>query len=292
MANINNLRTPSVPKLERRVAAVESGAPMNNAGVGRSGFEVYDGGTINVSSGNIIGAGVFSWQGSFDQSGTTTISGALTIAGPTGITGSLTIQGTTSVTGDFTVTGPTHLNGVTDIGGNTTVTGTLDVTGVTTLDGDTTVNGKFDVTGDSTISGTLDVTGAMASKGTLSIEGVTTLKNDLNVTTGGKIKVGVMTLSPIASGGRIEFDNAARLESTSNGMIMDNGDGSSSLTLTDGARLAGGGALVSASPAGVSLTGTRVTLNGKVIPAGIDTTTGKTPNVYIDPATREMFLVL
>lgn len=201
MANINNLNTPNIPKLEQRVRAVESGAPMNNAAVGRSGFEVYDNGTINVSSGNIIGAGTFSWQGSFSQAGNTTFSGSTTLAGPTGVTGSLTVQGATSVTGPFTVTGVTQLNGKTDVGGAFTVTG------LTKLQGNTTVSGTF------------DVTGAMATKGTLSVEGVTTLKSDLNVTTG-KVKVGTMTLDPASASGAINFANGAQVASASNVLAL------------------------------------------------------------------------
>lgn len=201
MANINNLNTPSIPKLEQRVRAVESGAPMNNAGVGRSGFEVYNQGTINVSNGNIIGAGTFSWQGSFSQSGTSVLSGSTTIAGPTGITGQLTIQGATSVTGPFTVTGVTKLDGKTDVGGAFTVTG------LTKLDGNTTV------------SGTLDVTGAMATKGTLSVEGITTLKNDLRVVSGGKITVGQMTINPTANGGSIQFPGNQTIYASSTRLV-------------------------------------------------------------------------
>lgn len=224
MAMINNLSQPQLGEIFRRLHALENAAPMNNGAVGRSGFEVYDQGTINVSNGNIIGAGTFSWQGSFSQSGTSILSGSTTIAGPTGITGTLTIQGSTSVTGPFTVTGVTKLNGVTDVGGAFTVTGDTKLNGKTDVGGAFTVTGLTKLNGNTTVGGTIDVTGAMATKGTLSVEGVTTLKADLNVTSG-KINAGGMVIDPVANGGSLRFPSghvlygtATELRSTSLGL--------------------------------------------------------------------------
>lgn len=259
MSAINNLSQPQVSEIFRRIKALENAAPMNNGAVGRSGFEVYDNGTINVSSGNIIGAGVFSWQGSFSQSGTSIISGSTTISGPTGITGQLTIQGTTSVSGSFTVTGPTKLNGVTDVGGAFTVTGDTKLNGKTDVGGAFTVTGLTKLQGNTTVSGTLDATGAMSTKSTLSVEGVTTLKNDLNVTTGGKIKAGQMTIDPTANGGSIVFPNSQFIYASATRLVA----------------------------ASLQLTGTLEVTNSVTF-KGLQSTTSAA-NVYINPSTGVLY---
>ena len=249
MTQFDNLNSGQVRDILKRLAKLESGTPMNNAAVGRSGFEVYDGGTINISSGNILGAGGFSWQGSFSQSGSTTFSGSTTIAGPTGVTGSLTIQGTTSVTGPFTVTGATKLNGVTDVGGAFTVTG------LTKLQGNTTV------------SGTLDVTGNMASKGTLSIEGITTLKNDLILTGGGKITAGNVTIDPTSSGGAVLFSTGGGIQGAG-GDFVAKGAGNAGFLSNDTAALFAGSKQITVSDSGYKF-------------ASVPTTTSAA-NVYMD----------
>lgn len=252
MGLINDVTRSQLPEILYRLRALENASPMNNGAVGRSGFEVYDGGTINISSGNLIGAGTFIWQGAFNQSGTTTFSGATTIAGPTGITGALTVQGDTSVTGPFTVTGDTKLNGPTSIGGNTTVTGTF------------------------TNNGSLTVNGAMKTTSTLSVEGVTTLKNDLNVTTGGKIKVGSsMTLDPGVSSGALVFSNGAQVFTDATTIQMFKG--TSVVQIASGtATLQGtGSTFVRADAAGVLAA-------GPLRNTGFSTISAVTPNLYMD----------
>lgn len=171
MGAINNLSQPNFSDINRRLKALENAAPMNNGAVGRSGFEVYDGGNINISNGSITingaltGAGSFGWTGPLSQSGTSTFTGTTNLNGPT------------NVAGAFTVTGVTKLNGNTTVGGDTTVTGKL------------------------------DATGPMSTKGTLSVEGVTTLKNNLNVVSGGKITAGSVVIDPTTAGGSVRFPN-------------------------------------------------------------------------------------
>lgn len=274
MALINNLSQPQLGEIFRRLHALENAAPMNNGAVGRSGFEVYDNGTINVSSGNIIGAGTFSWQGSFSQSGTSVLSGSTTIAGPTGITGQLTIQGATSVTGPFTVTGVTKLDGKTDVGGAFTVTGDTKLNGKTDVGGAFTVTGVTKLGGDTTVSGKLDVTGAMATKGALSVEGVTTLKNDLNVTSGGKITAGAVSLDPSYLSGAVKFTNGTSLASTPNGIQVVSSGGLGALVASNSQASIGfiGGGEVIATSAGVRMN-------------GLPTTT-QAANLHVDSAGR------
>lgn len=192
--NLNGSRALSGLKAQARQAGLSS--PMNNAGIGEGGIEVYDGGVINVSNGNLVVNGTATIDGVLNADGTVTLSGSITISGPltisgaTGITGPLTVAGATGITGPLTVTGATDLNGQTDIAGDTTITGDLVVTGPTDL------NGPTDIAGNTKVTGTLDVVGPMTATGTLAIEGVTTLKNDLNVTTGGEINAGQTTIRP------------------------------------------------------------------------------------------------
>lgn len=238
MGAINNLTQPQLGEIFRRLKALENAAPMNNGAVGRSGFEVYDGGNINISNGSITingsltGAGSFGWTGPLSQSGTSTFTGTTNLNGPT------------NVAGAFTVTGTTKLNGPTTVGGNTTVTGTL------------------------------DVTGPMSTKGTLSVEGVTTLKNNLNVTTGGKIIAGTVTIDPSYYSGSVRFTNGTALAATPNGMQMQSAAGVGYATVSDTKSSVGviGGGEVIATSAGVYMN-------------GIPTTT-LAGNVYMDASGR------
>lgn len=264
MSRIDNLSQPNFRDILRRIHALENAAPMNNAAVGRSGFEVYDGGTINVSSGNIIGAGIFSWQGSFSQSGSTTLSGATTIAGPTGITGKLTVQGATDVTGPFNVTGVTKLNGPTTVGADLEiVAGGLFKAGQSVINPDGSAKfGLFDIAAN----------GNLSSKGTLEIDGVTTLKNDLNVVTGGKIKAGSLEIEP-ANGGQINFDGGS-IAAGALGMLINN---VTKLSLA-------APSVILQSTSGVSLSAGAVSFNvtgGGFRFTGAPTTTSGTPNVHM-----------
>ena len=160
MGLIDNLSQSQIPEIFRRLRALENGAPMNSAAIGRGGIEVYDGGVINITNGGL------------SVTGTATITGTLQADGTIKFTGTLTQSGPSTFTGDTKLNGPTHINGATDITGNVTSTGTFTNNGPTNLNG------------------------ATRTTGTLSVEGVTTLKNDLNVTAGGKIKAGVTQVNP------------------------------------------------------------------------------------------------
>lgn len=189
MAGLNNLNSSDFKDILRRLRNLETATPMNNAAVGRSGFEVYDGGTINISNGHLIVNGTATVGGTLNADGTVTLSGTVRVSGP------LTITGDTSVSGDFTVTGPTKLNGETDIGGDTTVTGDLNV------------------------EGPLDVAG------TMDIKGKSTLQNDLEVKGGGKVKVGGMTLDPSIAAGAITFANGAQVFTNGDSIQVFRGQG-------------------------------------------------------------------
>lgn len=106
--------------------------------------------------------------------------------------------------GGLSVVGTAIVSGLMEITGRLIGSGTLDWTGPWFL------KGKGTISGDTDITGTLDVTG------TTRLRGKTTVEDDLEVVSGGKIKVGSgMTLNPSAAGGSIEFSNGAtvRVES-------------------------------------------------------------------------------
>lgn len=152
-------------------------------------------GTATVS-GTLRVTGLLDVTGTFNGSGTNNLDGTNNLSGDNNLTGP------TEISGSLDVTGPTTIDGVLTINGDTSITGLLDVTG------DTTLAGLVDITGNTTITGDLDVDGPTTITGTLGIEGVTTLKNDLNVTSGGKIKAGNLEIEP-ANGGQINFLNGA-----------------------------------------------------------------------------------
>jgi hypothetical protein len=121
MGKFDNLNDSQIPEILRRLERLERATPMNNAAIGRGGFEVYDGGVINVSNGGL------------NVTGTATITGTLQADGTITFTGTLTQSGPSTFTGDTKLNGPTHINGATDI------TGTFSVEGATTLKGDMTL---------------------------------------------------------------------------------------------------------------------------------------------------------
>lgn len=263
MGLIHDLSRPNIEDIKRRLRQLEAGSPMNNSAIGAGGIEVYDGGVINISNGGLIvnGSatvnGVLDITGTLNHTGTSMFSGQTFVYGPLEVTGDTNFDGTTDITGALNVTGPTSLDGVTDVGGAFTVTGPTEITG--TFD----VTGVTKLAGNTTVSGTLDVTGAMATKGTLSVEGITTLKNDLNVESGGRIKVGALTIEPIA-GGQLNFTDGAISRSGVFGMLINDAS-----------------AVELAAPT-VKLAGVNLTVSN------LPTTTLKA-NLYADPASGKIY---
>lgn len=202
MSKINNLTQGNFGEILKRLRRLEMASPLGHSSIGRGRMRFYDQSELLIENGALNVTGTATISGTLKASGTIDFTGTLTQSGPSNFTGKLTIAGDTSVTGDFNVTGPTKLDGPTSVGG------TLNVTGKTTLGGDTTVSGK------------LGVSGPMSTTGTLSVEGVTTLKNNLNVTSGGKIKAGNLEIEP-ANGGQINMTGGA-ISSGTFGLLINN----------------------------------------------------------------------
>jgi len=138
VGKFDNLNDSQVPDLIRRIERLERAAPMNNAAVGRGGFEVYDGGMITISNGGLKVTGSIDVIGELIASGTLTFTGTLTQEGESTFTGPTHFEGNTDVTGDFDVDGPM------------TTTSTLDVEGVTNLKNDVNVTGGGKITAGNT----------------------------------------------------------------------------------------------------------------------------------------------
>lgn len=84
--------------------------------------------------------------------------------------------------------------------------GNLTISGIATVDGQLIGSGTLEwtgpvtFTGDTSLNGPTHIDGATDINGTLAVKGATTLTDDLTVGSGGKIKVGAMTLDPAVSG--------------------------------------------------------------------------------------------
>ena len=154
--------------------------------------------------------------------------------------------------------GGLKITGTAEVIGQLIGSGVLTWTGETNLEGPTEINGDTDINGDTTVTGPFHVQGDTDITGELDVSGVMTLLANLIVGAGGKIKVGGMTLDPAVSGaGTVGGITAlvTLLLSAPNVVITGNEQ-------VDGLLNAAGG---------VSLT-------------NLPTVTGKTPNLYIDPA--------
>lgn len=276
MAKIDDITRGEFQDILRRIRQLEYATPLNGSSVGSGGMRFYGSGTLTVENEGlyVIGvaniSGTLTGNGALNWSGTTTLSGATTLAGPTGVTGTFTVQGVTKLNGATTVGGDFEIvsgglfrAGATEIRPDGSAKfGTLNIESDGTL-----TSGEFELNPDGSAKfGLFEVAanGDLVSKGTLDIEGVTTLKNDLNVTTGGTISVGAMTLNPSAGGGRIEFDNGSVL-SGGTGMTLADGGASASLTLANIAVLTGQGSAVTASLSGIQLTGPLTTVSGRLL---------------------------
>lgn len=128
------------------------------------------------------------------------------------IVGTLSIDGTTTVTGSFKVTGPWRLEGDGTITGNVVGTGTL------------TWNGPWNLNGAGKIAGNTDLTG------------------DLNVTGGGKIKAGNVTIDPSSNGGSVKFGSGPEVYAAGGELSLYSGIGSFVTLNGSSAKLNGPGA--------------------------------------------------
>ena len=128
------------------------------------------------------------------------------------IVGTLSIDGTSTVTGSFKVTGPWRLEGDGTITGNVVGSGTL------------TWNGPWNLNGAGKIAGNTDLTG------------------DLNVTGGGKVKAGNVTIDPSSNGGSVKFGSGPEVYASGGELSLYSGIGSFATLNGSSAKLNGPGA--------------------------------------------------
>jgi cytoskeletal protein CcmA (bactofilin family) len=270
MSVIDNLSRGELADLKARIRALENRTTLNNAAIGRSGMEVYDGGSINISNGTFYLNGYGSVAGTLAVSGTLPVTGGLIVSGTERITGSWFLDGVGEVAGTMTVKGGLIVEGEQRVSGTLEITGELNVTGPTKLDGKTDIGGNTTVTGDLDVEGPLDVSGAM------DIKGKSTLQNDLDVRNGGKVKVGNMTLDPDVGSGAMKFANGGQVFSDGGSIqvfkgtsVVQVGDGKASL-------MGDGGNYVTADSTGVRVSGGLRAMNPPAAPADAKA------NVYMD----------
>lgn len=246
MAQIDNLNESRLREIFDRLAAIEHGSGMNSSAIGRGGIRVHSGGGITIENGGLTVSGSATISGLLEASGTINMSGTFTA------TGTVRLSGSTDIWGPLIVTGDTDLDGITTISGNTSVTGEFTVTGPTDLNGETTIAGDTTVTGDFTVEGPMKTSGNLEVAGTMDIKGAATLNNDLTVAAGKKITLGGLTLENTGTGGgTVNFPNGSVSSSTAFGILI-------------------------ASAVAVEIGAPSLKLSG------LPTTSGVTPNLYMD----------
>lgn len=275
MSQINNLSQGDVNDIFRRLRRLENSTNQNNMAIGRGGLSVYGGGGITIENGGLDVTGSATISGLLEASGTINMSGTFAA------TGDVNLNGPTDVAGNFTVTGPTALNGTTTVAGNTTVTGDFTVTGPTDLNGVTTI------AGDTTVTGNFAVNGPMKTTGTLSVEGVTTLKSNLYVNDGSKIVAGNVAINPASFNGALEFSSGRAIYDTGASLMMSNGSGSASVSVT------GSQVVIEGGTADIHVVNNLVGVNADLEVTGSTTlnltATSNEANVYYNPTSGRLY---
>lgn len=165
-------------------------------------------------------------------------------------------------------------NGGLSVTGTATITGTLQADGTITFTGTFNQSGPTTFTGDTKLNGPTHINGATDIKGALSVEGASTLKGNLSVTGSGKITAGNTVIDPSASNGGFTFVTGGGVGG-SGGNVVVKGTGNAGL-ITD-------------TTAAVFAGASQVTVgDGYVKIDGLETVSGVTSNLYMDPTTKRI----
>jgi hypothetical protein len=214
-------------------------------------------------------ASVNNGQTSFNGNESLIVTGSQKVTGWLIVTGTLKGVGTllweqvVNFTGAFTSTGPTKLNGPTEI------TDTLDVSAETLLRGATTIENTLDVAAETILRGALELLADLAVRagGTITVDGIDPM------------------VIGLTSAGRpgIQFSTGAQVVGTATGAQMNNAAGNGFVYANETVGMQRGSKYIRVGTAGVEVEGD-ITTDLPQISA-----TGRTPNVWCDPATKKLY---
>ena len=165
-------------------------------------------------------------------------------------------------------------NGGLNVTGTATITGTLQADGTITFTGTFNQSGPTTFTGDTKLNGPTHINGATDIKGALSVEGASTLKGNLDVTGSGKITAGNTVIDPSASNGGVTFASGGGVGGNG-GAVAVRGSGNAGLLTSDTAAVFAGASQLTVG-------------DGYVKIDGLETVTGVTSNLYMDPTTKRI----
>jgi len=165
-------------------------------------------------------------------------------------------------------------NGGLSVTGTATITGTLQADGTITFTGTFNQSGPTTFTGDTKLNGPTHINGATDIKGSLSVEGASTLKGNLSVTGSGKITAGNTVIDPSASNGGVTFASGGGVGGNGGNVVVKGTGNAGLITDTTAAVFAGASQLTVG--------------DGYVKIDGLETVSGVTSNLYMDPSTKRV----
>ena len=165
-------------------------------------------------------------------------------------------------------------NGGLRVTGTATITGTLQADGTITFTGTFNQSGPTTFTGDTKLNGPTHINGATDIKGSLSVEGASTLKGNLSVTGSGKITAGNTVIDPSASNGGVTFASGGGVGGNGGNVVVKGTGNAGLITDTTAAVFAGASQLTVG--------------DGYVKIDGLETVSGVTANLYMDPSTKRV----
>jgi len=165
-------------------------------------------------------------------------------------------------------------NGGLNVTGTATITGTLQADGTIAFTGTLTQSGPSTFTGDTKLNGPTHINGATDIKGSLSVEGASTLKGNLSVTGSGKITAGNTVIDPSASNGGVTFASGGGVGGNGGNVVVKGTGNAGLITDTTAAVFAGASQLTVG--------------DGYVKIDGLETVSGVTANLYMDPSTKRV----
>ena len=165
-------------------------------------------------------------------------------------------------------------NGGLNVTGTATITGTLQADGTITFTGTFNQSGPTTFTGDTKLNGPTHINGATDIKGSLSVEGASTLKGNLSVTGSGKITAGNTVIDPSASNGGVTFASGGGVGGNGGNVVVKGTGNAGLITDTTAAVFAGASQLTVG--------------DGYVKIDALETVSGVTSNLYMDPSTKRV----